>query len=513
MPKPRLSVRTIKELLRLRWQSGLSERQIATSCRIARSTVGDYLTRAQKAGLSWPLPEEVTDEALEAMLFPERAEPVDRGRAMPDWEHVKKELPGEGVTLRLLWEEYRAERPGGYSYTRFCELYRAWRGHIEPIMRQERKAGDMLFVDYAGQKMPVIDRLTGEERQMPVFVAALGTSSYSFVEATRTATKADWIASHVRALAFYEGVPRLLVPDNLKTGVKEANFFDPELNATYAEFAEHYGTAILPARAATPRDKALVEKAVQDVERRVLAPLRHRQFFSLDELNEAIAERLEAFNQAPYQGMEGSRLSVFEAIDRPALKPLPETEYVYAEWKKARPGPDYHITVDHHHYSVPFRYIRKTLEVRITARTVEAFFKSERIACHARSWRRGGYTTVPDHMPPRHRAFSEWSPERFIRWAEKTGPATKEVVEHLFASLPQPEHAYRQCLGIERMAKTYGTERAEAAARRALAAGTMSYRSLRSILQNGLDREPLPEPAPPRAPIHHENIRGPKAFL
>ena len=263
----------------------------------------------------------------------------------------------------------------------------------------------------------------------------------------------------------------------------------------------------------TTLGKALVEKAVQDIERRVLAPLRNRQFFSLEELNDALAERLEVHNRAPYQGMEGCRLTMFEAVDRPALAPLPTTPYVYSEWKKARPGPDYHVAVDHHYYSVPYLHIGRTLEVRITARTVEAFLKSERVACHARSWRRGGYTTDTAHMPPRHRAYGEWTPERFIRWAGDTGPATKELVEHLLASLPQPEHGYRQCLGIQRLAKTYGPDRAEAAARRALSAGTLGYRSVRSILQNGLDREALPEPAPARAPIHHENIRGPQAFL
>ena len=509
MPKPRLSVPKIKEILRLRYACHLSERKIAQSCNIARSTVADYLRRAMEASLSWPLPGDLDEGALERLLFPAIDQPVAR-RALPDWEEVHRQLRRKGVTLQLLWEEYRAEHPDGYSLSRFYERYSDWKRTIDPVMRISHKAGEKLFVDYAGMTIPVVHN--GQERQAQIFVATLGASNYTYAEATWTQSLPDWIGSHVRAFAFFGGVPQLLVPDNLKSGVKQACYYEPEINPTYAQLAQHYGVAVLPARVRKPKDKAKVEAGVKAVETRILARLRDRRFFSLRELNLEIAHLLEALNDKAFQKLPGSRRSVFEELDQPALSPLPRTDYVYTEWIKVRPGIDYHVAVHKHHYSVPHTYIKKSLDAAVSEHTVELFYKGARIASHCRSWRQGGYTTVTDHMPASHRHHAEWTPRRMINWAAKTGEATAELIEHLLASYPHPEHGYRACLGIMRLAKSYGEDRLEAACRRAVTIGSYRYRSVKSILARGLDRAELPAPSEEREPIAHANIRGPQYY-
>lgn len=429
MPKPRLSVQKTREILRLRFEFGLSERKIATSCGIARSTVADYLRRAAEAGLTWPLPEDLDEETLERLLFPALPGPNSK-RPLPDWEYLREELTKQSVTLQLLWEEYREQHADGISRTQFYERFRAWRSTIDPVMRIPHKAGDKLFVDYAGQTVPVVDPATGEERS-EVFVATLGASSYTYAEATWTQTLPDWTGAHVRAFAFFGGVPRLLVPDNLKSGVTDANYYEPGVNETYSHMAAHYGVAVLPARVRHPKDKAKVETGVRIAETRILARLRNRRFFSLHELNLSITELLEELNERPFQKLPGSRRSHFEEIDLPALAPLPVSPYVYAEWSKARAGIDYHVSVEKHYYSVPFTYIKKVLDVCATERTIEVFYKDKRIASHRRSWRKGGgYTTVSEHMPKSHRQYAEWSPRRLIGWAAKTGESTAHLVEN-----------------------------------------------------------------------------------
>ena len=507
MPKPRLSVPKIKEILRLRYACHLSERKIAQSCNIARSTVADYLRRAMEAGLSWPL--DLDEVALERLLFPTADQPVAR-RALPDWEEVHRELKRKGVTLQLLWEEYRTEHPDGYGRSRFCERYKDWKRTIDPVMRIPHKAGEKLFLDYAGMTIPVLHN--GKERQAQIFVATFGASNYTYAEATWTQSLPDWIGSHVRAFAFFGGVPELLVPDNLKSGVKQACYYEPEINPTYAQLAEHYGVAVLPARVRKPKDKAKVEAGVKAVETRILARLRDRRFFSLRELNMEIAYLLEALNDKAFQKLPGSRRSAFEALDQPALSPLPRTDYVYTEWIKVRPGIDYHVAVHKHHYSVPHTYIKKSLDAAVSEHTVELFYKGTRIASHRRSWRQGGYTTITDHMPASHRHHAEWTPRRLINWAAKTGEATAELIEHLLASYPHPEHGYRACLGIMRLAKSYGEDRLEAACRRAVTIGSYRYRSVKSILAHGLDRAELPTPPEEREAIAHANIRGPQYY-
>ena len=508
MPNRRLPVSKIKEMLRLRFGARLSERKIARSCNVSRTTVSEYLSRASEAGLTWPEAAELSEEELHARLFPQAAPPVAQSRPLPDWAYVRREAARPGVTLLLLWEEYRAEHPGGYSRTQFYTKYRAWCETLEPVMRIAHKAGDKVFVDYSGQTVPIANPKTGEVRQAEIFVGTLGASSYTYAEATWTQSLPDWIGSHVRMFAFFGGVPRLIVPDNLKSGVTKACFYEPGINETYRKMAEHYGVAVLPARVREPRDKAKVESAVGVVQRRILARLRNRTFFSLAELNEAIAELLEELNSRPFQKMGGSRRSMFEEIECDALSPLPRTAYVYREWKTARAGVDYHVVVEKHYYSVPYTYIRRKLDVCLTTETVEIFASGERIASHRRAFSPGGYTTVPTHMPKSHRQYAEWSPQRIICWASKTGPSTGKLVEKLIDTYQHPEHGYRAALGIMRLAKTYSDERLEAACHRALSIGTCRYQSVKSILEKGLDQMPLPDTRQGRSPISHANIRG-----
>jgi transposase len=442
-------MRKINEVLRLRWQCGLSHRQIATSCNIGTGTVADYLQRASNAGIEWPLPAEISDSELERQLFPRPLTlPADE-RPLPDWAAVDRELKRKGVTLLLLWQEYRAAHPDGYSRSRYCELYQTWLGASEPSMHQNHRAGEKLFVDYSGQTMPVVDRTSGVVNEAQIFVGALGASSYIFTEATWSQSLPDWISSHVRSFEFFGGVPEILVPDNLKSGVNSPCFYDPDLNPTYFELARHYGVAIVPARVRRPRDKPKVENAVQQVEHRVLAPLRNLTFFELADLNIAISERLDALNRRPLQGRNTSRLELFDTLDKPALRPLPLQPYELAIWEKTRVRENYHIIADEHWYSVPYGLIKRRVEARLTPAIVEVFLEGKRIASHIRSYTPYGYTTLPEHMPPGHRQWSrllKWTPEQFIDWARKTGPATTSATEQLLASGMHIEQVLRSHL-------------------------------------------------------------------
>jgi transposase len=500
-------MRKVKEILRLKWVQGLSQRQIAASCGVASGTVCEYLGRARAAGLSWPLPPELTDEALERLLFP-TPPPSGTVRPVPDWDHVTCELRRKGVTLLLLWEEYHTRHPEGYGYSRYCSLYHAFASAADPRMRQIHKAGEKLFVDYAGQTVPVTDKRTGEVRQAQIFVATIGASSRTFVEATATQTLEDWITSHVRAFAYFGGVPEIVVPDNLKTGVTSPCRYEPDLNPTYQEMAQHYGVAVIPARVRKPRDKAKVETHVRIVEQRILAPLRNRVFLSLEELNDALAQLLDELNNRPFQRMAATRNSLFEELDRPALRPLPESPYVLARWAKARVNIDYHIAVDDAYYSVPYTLIKQEVDVRLTARIVEVLHKGKRVASHARCTRKGQYATNPDHMPRTHQAYVQWEPQRLVRWAAQTGPATADLVARILERYVHPQQGYRSCLGLIRLDKLYGKERLEAACARAVAAGAISYRSVKSILANGLDTISLEAQPALELPVH-ANIRGP----
>jgi len=505
-------MRRIKELLRLKWSCGLGDRAVAKACSVSRSTVSKYVRRARDAGLSWPLPEGLAEEELERRLFPVNPCSEPGPQVMPDWTEVRRQLSGKGVTLRLVWEEYKAAHPDGFQYTQFCVRYRAWRQTLDLPMRQQHKAGEKLFVDYCGQTMPVTDPKTGEAHQAQVFVAVLGASNYTYVEACWTQSLPEWIMAHVHTFAYLGAVPSLVVPDNLKVGVAEAHRYEPKLNRTYEALAEHYGCAILPARVRHPKDKAKVEKGVQDVERRILAPLRHRTFFSLAELNDAIAGALVQYNERPFQKLPGSRRSLFEQLDKPALLPLPPHPYEYAEWKKARVNIDYHVAIEGNYYSVPYQLVNEPLDVRITNTAVECFHKNKRVASHLRLQRQGQYATLTAHMPKSHQDYAQWTPERLAHWAEKTGPDTVRAVETILRARPHPQQGFRACLGLMRLGKEYGPERLEAACTRALATQTVGFKSIESILKRALDKAPLPQKTPEKPPLDHDNIRGPEYY-
>ena len=505
-----LSMRKVREVLRLHHVAGLSGRAIARSLKISPVTVRRYLSRAEELGLGWPLPESLDDAELERRLFPAPA-PSCSPRPLPDWTKVHRELRGKDVTLALLWEEYKAAHPQGLQYSRFCERYRAWASTLDAVMRQEHRAGEKMFIDYAGRTVAVVDRETGEIRQAQVFVAVLGASNYTFAEATWTQALPDWIASHVRAFHFFGGCSELLIPDNLRPAVSRAHRYEPDTNPTYHDLAQHYGVVVLPARVRKPRDKAKVEVGVQIVQRWILAALRHRTFFSLGELNAAIARLLERLNTRAFRKLPGSRRSMFEQLDRPALRPLPTQRYVFAQWKKARVNIDYHVEVEGHYYSVPHALIRRQLDVRLTATTVECLYRGQRVASHMRSPRKGHHTTVDEHMPEKHRRMGQWTPQRFIRWAEKIGPHTAALITSVLDSRRHPQQAFRSCLGILRLAKSYGDERLEAAAARALAIGANSYRSIESILTHRLDQN-RSEQIELALPIEHHNIRGARYY-
>ena len=512
MAAKRLSMRKIKEVLRLKWEHGLSNRKIARSCSISRSTVAEYLRRAQEAGLSWPLPATLDEAELEKQLFPPPLVLPPGSRPLPDWLYIHRELRRKGVTLFLLWQEYKEDHPKGYQYSWFCEQYRTWAEKLDIVMRQEHRAGEKLFVDYAGQTVPVVDRTTGEIREAQIFIAVLGASNYTYAEATWSQSLSDWISSHVRAFHYLAGVPELVVPDNLKSGVSKVCFYEPDLNPTYQDMVKHYGCAVIPTRVRKPRDKAKVEVGVQVVESWILARVRNLTFFSLAELNSAIRELLIKLNDRPFKKLPGSRRSLFETLDKPALKPLPVQSYVYAEWKKARVHIDYHIEVDGHYYSVPYQLIKHQIDVRITTNTIEAIYKGRRVASHRRSYRKGGFITVQEHMPKGHKKYAEWTPDRLIRWAAKTGSATGKLVETILASRPHPQQGFRSCLGIMRLGKQYGQNRLEAACTRALSIGSLNFRSVQTILKTGLDKRPLPTAHPETPAIEHENIRGPNYY-
>lgn len=511
MPQKRIAMRKMREILRLKWDKGLSQRMIALSCRISPSTVNEYLKRAEKAGLCWPLPEEMTEEELAQLIYPEGQKATSADKVMPDWEQVRKELKRKHVTLMLLWTEYKEEHPNGYQYSQFTELYRRWLKKQDPVKRNEHKAGDKMFVDYTGQKVPVYDPETGEEKWAEIFVAVLGASNYSYAEAQWGQDSQDWINGHTRACNFFGGFPDAIVPDNLKSGVTEANFYDPEINLAYHEWAEYYGAVILPARASKPRDKAKVEGAVLIMERWILARLRDRKFFSLASLNKAIADLLKELNDRPMQQYEQSRRSLFEEIEQAALNPLPDKPYEFAIRKVARVHLDYHIEYKKHRYSVPHTLIHEEVNLRVTEHLIEIFHKSQKdpVATHPLSYSPGRFTTLAEHMPPNHRFHAEWTPERFLKWAEEIGPSTRRCIEYLLQTRTYPEQAFRSCLGILKLANKYSKQALENTCSQINPGDTISYREIKSRL------DALPTPTQPVEPClpPHANIRGEQYYL
>jgi transposase len=507
-------MRKIGEVLRLR-AAGFNVRDIARSAGTGKTTVYEYLARAEAAGLRWPLPPELDETALEARLFPPPTAELAAGRPVPDWRAVHRELKrGKHVTLRLLWLEWRQDHADGWGYSQFCDHYQRWLGEQDLVLRLEYAAGERMFVDFSGDRMAVIDAGTGEITPAEIFVSVLGASGMLYVEATRGQDLKSWLLAHVHAYQAYGGVARVTVPDNLKSGVAKACWYDPEINPSYLQLARHFNTVILPTRTARPRDKAAVEAGVLVVERWVLAPLRNRRFFSIGELNQAIRERVAEVNGREFRGQPTSRRDLFLETERPALRPLPPSRYEFTEIKKATASIDYHVEFDHHFYSVPFQLVRQRLEVWATATTIEIYHRHRRVASHLREYGRRRYITDPAHRPASHRAHLEWTPSRLIKWAATVSPAAAQVAERIMLAKPHPEHGYRACLGLMKLTRQYGNERVGAACQRALAINAVSYTSIKSILGQNLDRLPLPGvqlslvPPPPA----HSNLRGPEYY-
>lgn len=506
MATERLPMRCVREILRQKLVLGRSNRQVAASLNISNGTVSSAMTRARTLGLDWDKIAALSEDALEERIYGPKLT-TRAGRPMPDPAYLHVELRRPGVTLQLLHLEYLEQHPNGFRYTAFCRHYNEWLAQQRPTMRQVHHGGDKLFVDYSGNKPQIVDPTTGEVTEVELFVAVLGASNFTYAEATRTQTVRDWIGSHVRALEAFGGVPKAIVPDQLKSGVTQPCRYEPGIQRTYEEMAAHYNTTIMPARPKSPRDKAKVEAGVLIAQRWILAKTRNQTFFSLAELNERIAELVGELNDRRMRVYGASRRELFEKLDKPALGKLPAKRFETCEWKKARVNIDYHVEYDHHFYSVPSTLLRQEIEIRATATTVEIYLRGERVASHPRSIVRGQHTTIAEHMPKAHQAHAEWSPSRILAWAATVGPETAKLAEAILSARPHPEQGYRSCLGILRLSKAYGAERVEAACGRAMAAGARSYRHVESILKHGLDRiEPIDE----RNTKHlaHENIRG-----
>jgi transposase len=513
-------MRKIKEVLRLKFESQLSEHEIAYSCQISRTTVRDYIKRATTAGLDWSEASALNEEQIIGRLFPvilaALAMPGEE-RPLPDFQYIYDQLKTYrkyNLTLTQLWSEYKEAHPEGYQYSQFCELYRRWRGKLDYVMRQEHRAGEKLFLDYC-DGLSFVNILTGEIISTQLFVAVWGASNYTYAEASLSQTLPDWIRSHVHSFEYFQRVPHILVPDNLKSGVDKACKYEPELNPTYAELAEHYGCAVIPARPHQPRDKAKVEVGVQIAQRWILAVLRKRTFFSLEEINKAIRQCLEKLNNRQLRKAQKSRRELFVSLDYPNALPLSKQPYEYAEWQQARVNFDYHIEVEKHYYSVPYQLIHHKLDIRLTATTLEVFHKGQRVAAHPRSNQKGEHTSLKEHMPSQHRAYAEWSPGRFLEWAAKIGQATVHLIEQVLAGRRYPEQAFKSCMGILQLDRSYTAVRVEAAAQRALKYRTYSYRSMKAILEKGLDQRPEAEKPPSGTQLSlplHQNIRGPEYY-
>ena len=505
-------MRQVKEVLRLKLECGLSHSQIASALNLSAGVISKYARLASRAGLDWAALAGMSEAGIEARLMPPRGAVLASSRIEPDYPRIHQELRRKGVTLQLLWEEYVEAHGTGatYRYSRFCHHYVEFCAGLKRSMRQTHRAGEKLFADYAGHTLPLVDTITGEITQANIFVAVLGASNYTFACATARQGMADWLDAFGQALRFIGGVPALIVPDNPRALVSKADRYEPVLNASVADFAQHHGCAVLPARPYKPQDKAKVEVAVQIVERWILARLRYRRFFALAEINTAIASLVEELNTRPFKKLPGCRREAFERIDRPALGPLPSTPYEFAQFKHCRVNIDYHVEIDGHYYSVPHTLARQRVQARITGHTVEILFEGKRLASHARSHRRATHTTVAEHMPASHRAHLQWTPGKLIHWAARIGPASERLVKHLLTTKAHPEQGYRACLGLLSLARTYGEVRLEAGCLRALHIGSPTRASVASILKARLDQHvPLTNTQTELRLPSHENIRGP----
>lgn len=514
MPAKRTSMRTIKDILRLKFDAKLSQRQISRSLNIGLGTVSQHLKRAQAIALSWPIPDDMSDAELERLLFPDQTTAARPRFVEPDYTAMHEELKKKGVTKQLLWEEYKqTHKNNGYQYSQYCQRYRDWVKTLQRSMRQVHKAGEKLFIDYCGPTIPITNPDTGEVYQAQVFVATFGASNYTYAEATRSQRKADWIQSHVNAFEFFGGVPEVLVPDNLRSAVTKTCRYEPVINDSYQHLARHYKTTVIPARPYKPKDKAKAENAVLVVERWIMARLRHHTFFTLAELNHHIRFLLDDLNNRAFKKLPGTRRSQFDALDKPALQPLPVQPYLYTEFKWARVNIDYHIEYDKHYYSVPHHLVKHQIEVQATRDLVRLFFKGKQVASHPRSQRKGAHSTDAAHMPQAHRKQSEWSPERLLSWAKKLGPNTTRLVSIFLDKKRHPEQAYRACLGLLNLSRSYNATRLDNACARAISIGALKVRSVRSILEKGMDQlADTPSNTQEASCAEHSNVRGPEYY-
>lgn len=495
-----------REILRLKNELRLSLRDIAQVCQCGKTTASEVLERADKAGVEWPC--ELTDKQLMSLLYP----PAKDGTAAtePDMEYIFCEMKKKNVTLMLLWEEYKETHPDGMMYTQFCDRYRSFKQSNKISMHKEHKAGEEMEVDWAGDTMSYFDTALGELKDAYIFVSVLPASSYPFAYAYGDMKTPNWIDAHVRAYEYFGGVAKITIPDNTKTAVIKSDLVDPVLNKSYSEMATHYRTTIIPARAGKPKDKAADENMVGNVSRRIIAALRNRQFFSIYDINTAIGEELTKFINRPFQKMEGNRLTAFEKIDKPCLQPLPTTKYEYSEWRETKAGFNYHVDFDGFFYSVHYSHVNSPCSVRATSKVVEVYIGSERIAAHIRNYNTyKRYTTLPEHMPENHKAVYGWSSERFLLWAEKTGPYTREHVNMILESREYPVQTYRTCMGIMRFSNNYSSEIMEAASKEAIERNTVSYKYFSIILKQVTAKvyDNTDEKI-----INHDNLRGSTAF-
>jgi transposase len=498
----------VREILRLKQQCALGQRAIARALNISRPVVKQYLERLESAGLDYAAIKAMDDDILLKILEGEDQSNSERYQALRGkFSEFVKELKQPGVTLLRLWQEYREQHPDGYSYSQFCYHFQLWRSSSELTMHIDHKAGDKMFVDFTGKKLQIVNKQTGELKDVEVFVAILGASQLTYVEAVATQQKHDWIRANQNAFHYFGGVPKAVVPDCLKSAVKKANKYEPDINPEYADFARHYQITILPARPNHPKDKALVEGAVKIVYAWIFAPLRKRRFHSLEELNVAISEELEKYNTKPMQKLGLSRMQLFDQIESAALLPLPPQRYVIRSFKRLKTQFNYHIYLseDKHYYSVPYRHRGKQVLVIYSDSVVEIFYNNQRIAFHKRIRIPNGYSTIKEHMPSNHQAMSDWNPQRLINWAHHLGEYVKVVVEEVLARCQHPEQGYKTCLGILRLSKSFGNLRLNKACQRAISFDHYSYKSIKTILENNLENcqldcfDPLPE---------HQNLRG-----
>ena len=503
MPKQRMSLPMIKDVIRLKWHARLSHESIAITLKVSKGVVAKYVGLASAAGLDWETVQDWSEQRLSTALLPRST--ASQPFVEPDWGRIHRELDRKGMTLMLLWQEYVAAHPEQrtWRYTQFCEHYKTFTSRLKRSMRQHRRAGEKLFIDFAG---PTVGLSDGSRAQ--VFVSAMAASSYVFACATPAQRLDDWIEAMVRALHFYGGVPQLIVPDNARAVIATPDRYEPRANDTVLDLARHYGTSVLPARPRTPRDKATAESSVQVVTRWVLARLRHERFDTVAQVDAAIAALLPSLNERPFQKLPGSRASVFAELDAPALMPLPAQRYELARFKTVKVHIDYHVEIEAHRYSVPHALVGQTLEVRITRHALELLLRGQRVAAHARNDRRGGYTTVEAHMPAAHRAHLEWTPQRLIDWGQRIGLSCGELITRLLQTYKHPEHGYRSCLGLLSLSRRYGEARLEAACERALALGTWRYRHVRDLLANQRDLAAEATAADWISPAH-ANLRGP----